>query len=256
MTLIEHLEELRYRIVRSLIAIGVCFGISYIFSKKIFDFLSAPLKEALGDKGFIIFTNLPEAFYTYMLLSFYSGLFFAMPFILHEAWCFIAPGLKPEEKKYAAPFIIFGTIFFILGATFAYWIVFPFAFKFLLGFAGEGIKGLPSMRQYLSFSAKLLIAFGIIFELPVLSFFLAKVGIIDYRFLSDKRRYAIVAIFAFAAILTPPDVFTQLMMAGPLLVLYELSILVARLFGKQKVSSEEEAEATAGSSGVGKGPAG
>jgi sec-independent protein translocase protein TatC len=155
---------------------------------------------------------------------------------------FIAPGLYQNEKKYAIPFVVFSTILFVGGALFGYFIVFPFGFKFFLGFANEYIQALPSVKQYFSFAIKLLFAFGIVFELPVVAFFLAKMGIVTPEFLKKKRKYALLMTFVMAAILTPPDVITQLMMAGPLIILYEIGILVARMARKKKVTEEETTE--------------
>jgi sec-independent protein translocase protein TatC len=155
---------------------------------------------------------------------------------------FIAPGLYQHEKKYAIPFVVFSTILFVGGALFGYFIVFPFGFKFFLGFANEYIQALPSVKQYFSFSIKLLFAFGIVFELPVVAFFLSKMGIVTPEFLKKKRKYALLMTFVMAAILTPPDVITQLMMAGPLIILYEIGILVARMARRKKVTEEETTE--------------
>jgi sec-independent protein translocase protein TatC len=155
---------------------------------------------------------------------------------------FIAPGLYQKEKKFVVPFVISSSILFVGGALFGYFIVFPFGFKFFLGFANEYIQALPSVKQYFSFAVKLLFAFGIVFELPVVIFFLAKIGLVTADLLRQKRKYAILLTFVLAAILTPPDVITQVMMAGPLIVLYEISIIIASVAGKKKVAEDETAE--------------
>jgi sec-independent protein translocase protein TatC len=155
---------------------------------------------------------------------------------------FIAPGLYQKERKYVIPFVIFSTILFVGGSLFGYFVVFPFGFKFFLGFSNESIQALPSVKQYFSFSIKLLFAFGVVFELPVVVFFLAKIGVVTPELMRKKRKYAILMTFVFAAILTPPDVITQCMMAGPLIVLYEISIIIAKIARRKKVTEGEEAE--------------
>jgi sec-independent protein translocase protein TatC len=162
----------------------------------------------------------------------------AAPLIFYELWMFIAPGLYRKEKKMAIPFVISSTILFVGGALFGYFVVFPFGFKFFIGFSNEYVKALPSVKQYFSFSMKLLFAFGVVFELPVIIFFLSKMGIVTPQFLRQKRKYAILLTFVLAAILTPPDVITQCMMAGPLIVLYEIGILVSRVAQKKKEGGE------------------
>lgn len=229
---VEHLEELRKRIIICLIAIGIGFAISYAFAKEIFAFLAIPLQKALPPTSALIFTSPTEAFLTYLKTAIIAGLFLAIPAILYQVWKFIAPGLYEREKAYVTPFVISSSVLFIGGALFGYFFVFPFAFKFLMGFASDSIHALPSMREYFSLATKLLLAFGVTFETPIFIFFLAKVGIVNYAMLRKFRKYAIVLAFVIGAILTPPDVFTQVMMAVPLLILFELSILITRLFGK------------------------
>jgi sec-independent protein translocase protein TatC len=193
-----------------------------------------------GDR--LIFTNLPEMFLTYLKTAFICGILLTAPVIFYQLWLFIAPGLYQHEKKFAIPFVVFSTILFVGGALFGYFIVFPFGFKFFLGFANEYIQALPSVKQYFSFAIKLLFAFGIVFELPVVAFFLSKMGIVTPEFLKKKRKYALLLTFVMAAILTPPDVITQLMMAGPLILLYEIGILVARMARRKKDREEETTE--------------
>ena len=236
---LEHLEELRQRLIRCLIAVGVAFVICYIFSKEIFALLTIPLREALPEGSSMIFTNLPEAFFTYLKLSFFSGIFLAFPYILYQAWLFVAPGLYAHEKRYLLPFLVFATFFFVAGAAFGYFVVFPYGFRFFLGFSTDFIRPAPKVKEYLSFSLTLLLAFGVVFELPVFIFFLSRMGVVDHRMLARNRRYAILIIFIAAAIFTPPDVITQLMMAAPLLVLYELSVWVAKVFGRKRPVEDE-----------------
>jgi sec-independent protein translocase protein TatC len=235
---LSHLEELRKRLVVCAIGVGVGFGISYIFSERLFQVLVAPLKAVMPEGDQLIFTNLPEMFFAYLKVAFIAGILGAAPLIFYELWMFIAPGLYQKEKKMAIPFVISSTILFVGGALFGYFVVFPFGFKFFIGFSNETVKALPSVKQYFSFSMKLLIAFGAVFELPVIIFFLSKMGVVTPQFLSQKRKYAILLTFALAAILTPPDVITQCMMAGPLIVLYEIGILVSRVAHKKKEGEE------------------
>ena len=234
----EHLEELRKRLIVCFIAVGVGFVLSYGFKEKLFQILTRPLIRVMqtGDK--LIFTGLPEAFFTYLKVAFLCGIILAAPVIFYQFWMFVAPGLYEKEKRFMVPIVVLSTVFFVGGAFFGYFIVFPYGFKFFLGFASEIIQPLPSMREYLGFASKLLLAFGVVFELPLIITFLAKLGMVSVSFLKKNRKYALLLFFVGAAILTPPDVVTQIMMALPLLLLYEISIIGARIFGKK--NSEEE----------------
>ena len=245
MPFLSHLEELRKRLVHAAIAIGLCFVVAYIFSEKLFQWLVEPLKAVMPEGERLIFTNLPEMFLTYIKVAFVAGVLAASPIIFYEMWRFIAPGLYQHEKKYVLPFVACSTVLFVGGSLFGYFIVFPFGFEFFMAFANDYVKALPSVKQYFSFSIKLLFAFGAVFELPVIIFFLTKIGVVTPGLLKKKRKYAILLTFALAAILTPPDVITQLMMAGPLIVLYEIGILVSRLAYKKKREEVETAEAGA-----------
>ncbi len=233
-----HLEELRKRLIICFCAVGIGFVISYFFSKKLFDILMRPLLSVMPPDEKLIYTGLPEAFFTYLKVAFLAGLFLAVPVIVYQLWMFIAPGLYDREKRLVLPIVFLSSVFFLGGALFGYFVVFPFGFKFFMGFASDAIKPLPSVKEYLSFSTKLLFAFGVVFELPLFVTFLAKLGIVDVPFLKAKRKYAILLFFVFAAILTPPDVITQVLMAGPLILLYEVSIFGARIFGKKKAKAD------------------
>jgi sec-independent protein translocase protein TatC len=239
---LSHLEELRKRLIHCAIAAGIGFIISYFFSEKLFTILISPLRERLPDGDRLIFTNLPEMFLTYIKTALIAGILLASPVIFYQIWMFIAPGLYQNEKRYIIPFVLFSTILFVGGAFFGYFIVFPFGFQFFLGYANEYIQALPSVKQYFSFSTKLLFAFGIVFELPVVIFFLSRMGLVTVAFLRKNRKYAILLTFALAAVLTPPDVITQFMMAVPLLLLYELGIFIAMMAGKKKKVGEEKSE--------------
>lgn len=232
--LTEHLRELRKRIIICCWAIGIGFVASYGFSKQIFDILMLPLAEAMPEKSSMIFTGLTEGFFTYLKVALLSGVLIATPVIFYQMWAFISPGLYSHEKKYIFPFTLFSVIFFVGGALFGYFAVFPFAFKFFMGFSTDQITALPSMREFLKFSTKLLMAFGLAFELPVFLVILSKMGVITTEQLKKNRKYVLVLAFIAAAILTPPDIVTQIMMAIPLMILYELSIIGTRIFGKKK----------------------
>lgn len=235
----SHLEELRRRLIISFIAVAIGFVLSYGFKEKLFQILTRPLISVMktGDK--LIFTGLPEAFFTYLKVAFLSGIILATPIIFYQFWVFVAPGLYHKEKRLMVPIVFLSTLFFVGGSFFGYFIVFPYGFKFFLGFASETIRPLPSMREYLSFASKLLLAFGVVFELPLVITFLAKLGMVSVSFLKKNRKYALLLFFVGAAILTPPDVVTQVMMALPLMVLYEISIIGARIFGKKTPEKDD-----------------
>ncbi|MGQ9859461.1 MAG: twin-arginine translocase subunit TatC [Thermodesulfobacteriota bacterium] len=240
---IEHLEELRYRLIVCLVSVLIGTVVAYVFKEEIFRFISTPLLRALppGEQQ-LIFTGLLEAFVVYLKASFFAGLMLSVPVVLYQLWAFVSPGLYPRERKLALPFIFFASLFFLGGAVFGYYVVFPYGFQFFVGFGGDFIKPLPSMKEYLSFATFLLLAFGIVFELPIFIFFLAKLGLVHPRTLRKGRRYAIPVIFLVSAIMTPgPDPISQCLMAVPLCVLYELGIWVAVFFGKPSRDEKEAA---------------
>lgn len=241
MTFTEHLEELRMRLVRSFIAIGVGFVACYAFAEDLFHLLMRPLLDVLlPTGGTLIYTALPEAFFTYVKTAALAGFFVASPYVFYQMWLFVAPGLYESERKYLIPIAILSAVFFVVGASFGYFVVFPYGFQFFVGYATDIVKPMPSLSEYFSFAVQMLIAFGVIFELPLVIFFLARLGIVTGQWLRQKQKYAVLVIFIVAAILTPPDVVSQLLMAAPLLVLYELGIWVAYLFGTKKPAPQEE----------------
>jgi len=244
-----HLEELRKRLIVCFVAVGIGFVISYGFKEYLFQILVHPLVKVMPPGDSLIFTGLPEAFFTYLKVAFLAGLMLAAPVIIYEFWSFMAPGLYDKEKRLMLPIVFLSTFFFIGGALFGYFLVFPWGFKFFLGFATETIRPMPSMKEYLGFSAKLLLAFGLVFELPLVITFLARLGIVSVDFLKKNRKYALLLFFLGAAILTPPDVVTQIMMALPLMLLYEISIIGARIFGKKKMEEDTAAEESAAAGG-------
>lgn len=236
-----HLEELRWRLVRCVVAIAIGFGISYFFKEDIFDILMIPLLKAMNNHGKIIFTGLTEAFFTYLKVALISGIMLAFPYLAFEFWMFVTPGLYKNEKKILAPAIFLSALFFVGGSLFGYFAAFPFGFRFFLSFSNENIQALPSMKEYMSLASLMLLAFGAVFETPLVITILAKLGIVSADFLKKNRKYAIVIIFVIAAVITPgPDIMSQCIMAGPLLVLYEISILGARIFGKPRATIDSE----------------
>ena len=241
----EHLVELRRRLIVCLIAIGTGFTICYNWSQEIFALLARPLQQVLPPGSSLIFTTPTEAFLTYLKTAFIAGFFLVIPVVLYQVWRFIAPGLYKQEKTYVVPFVFCSWVLFVGGALFGYFLVFPLAFKFFMGFSTDMIHAFPSMRDYFNFVIKLLVAFGVIFETPVFIFFLAKLGIVNYQMLRAFRKYFIVIAFIIGAILTPPDPISQTMMAIPLLILYEVSVLITRFLGKKKLEEGEKAASVA-----------
>lgn len=243
MPLTAHLEELRWRLIKVLLAIAVGFAASYNFSDTLFEFLTRPLlalnNEALSVH--LIGTGVGEAFFTKLKVSLIAALFIASPVILYQFWRFVAPGLYAQEKRYARPFVFFGTFFFVAGASFCYGLVLPVGYRFFIEqYATININPEIRISEYLTFTARMLLAFGVTFELPVFTFFLARVGVVTHQMMLRYTRYAILVIFVVAAVLTPgPDMASQLLMAVPLLVLYALSIGVAYVFGRPQPVGEE-----------------
>lgn len=229
MSLREHLTELRTRILRSVISIFLCFIAVFYFAPYIRVALEAAVKAALPPDGSLTFADFTEPFMIDMHIAFVMGFFVASPYIFYQVWAFIAPGLYDSERKYVVPVAVASAFFFILGGAFCYFVVIPFSVSFFIGYgAGSGsAKPLITIANTYRFSLRLILAFGLMFEMPLFSLFLARFRIVTAERLRAWRKYAILAIFIVAAIITPPDVLTQLLMAGPLILLYELSILIA-----------------------------
>ncbi|MBV8523467.1 MAG: twin-arginine translocase subunit TatC [Acetobacteraceae bacterium] len=238
MPLLDHLIELRRRLIWSIGAFLIAFFVCYHFSGHIYSFLAQPLENILesktGHDRRLIFTALTEAFFTYVKVAFFGAAFFSFPIVASQIWLFVAPGLYRSEKRALLPFLIATPVLFFLGGALAYYLVFPIAWRFFLSFeTPTGAGGLPielqaKVSEYLDLVMKLIFAFGVAFEVPVLLTLLAKVGIITSKTLGRFRRYAYVGMFVIAAILAPPDVITQCGLALPLILLYEISILAAR----------------------------
>ncbi len=253
MPLIGHLIELRTRLIRSGIAVVVLFFVCYYFTEHIYAFLVDPLANVYRDLGRspkLIYTALHEAFFTYVKVSFFAALFLSFPFIATQLWKFIAPGLYKHERRAFLPFLVATPLLFFLGGALVYYVVAPVAFEFFLGFETFGapgqltIESLPKVDQYLSLIMTLIFAFGVCFELPVVMTLLGRAGLISSKGMRKKRRYAIVAAFVAAAVLTPPDVISQIGLAVPTILLYEISIISVMIVERNKrtgPNTEDEA---------------
>ncbi len=243
MSLTEHLIELRKRLLRIIIALCIGFGVCYYYKDLVFDIITRPLTQVLPPNSHLVYIGLTEAFFVYMKLAFFASLLITSPFILYQIWKFISPGLLPKEKKYVIPFVLSSTLLFLCGVLFGYFIALPPAFEFFVSFNNQYLQAMISFREYLSLFVTFLLGFGLSFELPVFIFFLAKLGIVNSKMLSHQRKYAILIIFIVAAILTPsPDALSQILMAIPLMFLYEVSIFVAKFAKKEKETNPENNE--------------
>lgn len=235
-----HIADLRKRLVISSITVVIMFFACFSFYEPILEWMMAPVKHALPTGTSMIAVEIQETFFTAMKVAFFGGFIISLPVIFWQLWLFLAPGLYDHEKKLVVPFVFFATLMFLLGASFAYYIVVPVGFDFLIAFGNSVVSVLPSIGKYVGFFIKLLIGFGIAFELPVITFFLAKIGLVNDQMLKDFFRYAVVLIFIVAAVLTPPDVISQVLMAAPLLILYGVSIYIAKVFNPAQKEEEEE----------------
>lgn len=232
-SLYEHLADLRKMLINCvwilLIATGICYG----FSEKIFDFVREPIRPYLPGGG-LIYTGPLDKFIAHLKLSFVCGILLSCPFWLYQVWKFVAPGLYAKERKYTMGFIISGTGLFVLGAAFSYWIALPMAFQFLMTFGGDVDKPMISIDQYMGFFTQMCLMFGVAFELPLVIIVLGMMGIVSQAFLRKNRRYAVMTIAVIAAIITPPDLLSMVMMLAPMWILFEAAVLIVGVFEKKR----------------------
>ncbi len=241
--LTEHLAELRSCLIISLIAAFVGFALAYSVIQPVADWFFAPLVQVMSAQKSLIFISYQEGFFFYLKLALVAGVLLASPVIFYQTWRFIAPGLYQHEKKALLPFTVVSSFCFLGGAAFGYLVIFPPTFRFLLGYSSSFLEPMPAVSEYFSLALFLLIAFGMIFELPVFMVFLAKLGKVDAPFLVKNRKYAVLIAFIVAAVVTPtPDPVNQFLMAGPLVVLYEISIIAVRFFVKKPLAVLAKAE--------------
>jgi len=246
-----HLVELRKRLGLSVLSVFIAFIIAFVFHEAILAWITAPLNEALDQvahlskkaaDGMVTTHQVGGAFFVALKVSFFAGLLGALPFILYQIWLFVAPGLYSNEKKMVLPFVIGGSIMFLVGVLFAYYVVTPFGFQFLITFGSFLYTPLINIEDYVGFFTKIMMGFGIAFELPVFAYFLALLGLVTDKTLKDFFKYAVLIIFVVAALLTPPDVLTQLLMAAPLVLLYGVSILIVRVVNPHIEDEDEETQ--------------
>ena len=237
-----HIADLRKRLVISVLTVVVMFFVCFSFYEPILNWMMVPVEAVLPKNSQMVAVEIQETFFTALKVAFFAGFIVSLPVIFWQLWLFLAPGLYDHEKKLVIPFVFFGTLMFLIGASFAYYIVVPVGFDFLVAFGSTVVTVMPSIGKYVDFFTKLLFGFGLAFELPVVTFFLAKIGLVDDKMLKDFFRYAVVIIFIVAALLTPPDVISQLLMAAPLILLYGVSIYIAKVFNPAPKEEEEEEE--------------
>jgi sec-independent protein translocase protein TatC len=246
MTFLEHLEDLRKRLWYSFVAIFVVLIPAWFFSKQVFEILSKPVTQFLPQGVKMAYTGLTDPFMLYIKVSFLVAIFVTSPFIFLQVWYFVAPGLYQKEKKYVVPFVAFTTVFFLIGAAFGYFVMFPWACRFFLTM-GSDFNPVLTVNTYFSFSLKLLLGIALVFEMPTLVFFLSKLGLITSRWMLKNFKYAVLAVFIIAAVITPtPDMVTQSILAVPMLALYGLGILIAFFFGKESRTRKEKRAAESG----------
>lgn len=240
-SLFEHLGELRIRLVYCAYILIIATGICYGFSEHIFNFIRAPIQPYLPNGG-LIYTGPLDKFMAHIKIAFVCGIIISCPLWLFQVWKFVAPGLYVNERKYTVGFIFSGTVLFLLGSAFSYWVVLPMAFHFLMNFGGDIDKPMISIDQYLGFFTQMCLMFGVSFELPLIISVLGMMGLVSHQFLKEKRRYAVMILAIASAIITPPDLMSMLMMLVPMIGLYELGVIVVGLIEKKRASQLRQNE--------------
>jgi sec-independent protein translocase protein TatC len=235
-----HIADLRKRLVISVGALFIAFFACFSVYEPILEWMMVPIEEVLAPGSQMVAIEVQETFFTALKVAFFSAFLVTLPIIFWQMWLFLAPGLYDNEKKLVLPFVLGATIMFLVGASFAYYVVVPYGFEFLVNFGNSVVSVMPSIGKYVSFFTKLLFGFGIAFELPVFTFFLAVIGLVTDRTLKDFFKYAVVLIFIASALLTPPDILTQFLMAGPLIFLYGVSIYIAKVVNPEVPEEEED----------------
>jgi sec-independent protein translocase protein TatC len=246
-TLISHLVELRQRLLKCVLALGITFVPCAIYANQLFTLVATPLIEKMPQGGQLISTSLVAPFIAPFKLALFVALFAAMPYILYQAWAFVAPGLYKREKRFAVPLVVSSIVLFYAGVAFAYFVVFPLMFAFLTTTAPTGVQLMTDMTNYLDFVLLLFLAFGVAFEVPVAVVLLAATGLVRIETMTKNRGYVILGIFIVAAFLTPPDALSQTFMAGPMYLLYELGIVLSRILLKEKLAQQRSEEQSASS---------
>lgn len=235
MPVTKHLEELRLTLIKIVLAVVAGTIISYFYRLQILAFLQVPIKMVLKDEPLRFFT-LMEPFIIHIKVSVYSGIFFSVPVILYQIWMFVAPGLLQKERKYLAPFVLMGTLFFLFGASLCYFIILPYGTQFFINF-DPSLQSTINISSYISFCIRLILVFGMVFQLPLILVLASKIGLVTSKTLAKNRKYAYVLFFITGAALTPPDPLTQTLMAGPLVLMYEISVLLTKIFGRKEAGS-------------------
>ena len=237
MSFLEHLDELRRRIMYAVGAVFVGFVLAFFFIDEIFDFIMRPMQQLLPAGGTLVYTDPTEAFLLYIKIALIAGLLIASPAVMSQVWLFVAPGLYSHEKKWAIPFVAMSSFFFVLGAAFSHYIVFPLTWRFFVSFTTDILTFMPRIEPTFSIYLRLMLAFGIVFQMPTLVLFLARMGVLSARFLIRNFKYAVLIMVVASAVITPDGGGVSLVaMTGPMLLLYGLSIALAWLFGKKRAS--------------------
>lgn len=238
-SLVEHLADLRLRLINSLYGIILGFGLCYYFSENIFNIIRQPIQPFLPSGG-LIFTGPMDKFMAHLKISLMCAVILTCPFWLYQVWLFVAPALFKKEKRYALGFIISGTFLFVMGSVFTYFVVLPMAFKFLMTFGGDVDKPMISIDEYMSFFTHTSLAFGAAFEMPLVISTLGMLGLVSQKFLKEKRRYAVMVLALISAIITPPDLLSMVLMLFPMLALYEISVVIVGMFERKRIRQQQE----------------